>query len=445
MKPTTLIRRKKPKAKCFERLHTPQSAAKVTMNAEAPIIELRGVTKDYVSGAGVVRALKELDLTILRGEFVAVVGTSGSGKSTLMNLVGCLDRPTTGTYTLAGVDVGERTNDGRAIVRNRLIGFIFQGFNLLSRTTAQENCELPLSYRGVGRGERRRRSEAALRSVGLGDRMDHTPNQLSGGQQQRVAIARALVTDPPLLLADEPTGNLDTRTSLEVLSLLQTLNRERGITIVLVTHEPDIAACASRVLTFRDGRCVSDVRTDAPKDAAHELAQLPPQQAYVQATDALNEDPRMALLRKIGGPLPWLVFSAHRFGGVVGGLLALMYCLVFGITPTLWWLVGPGLAFEALFARWSVRRRLGKPLTPHQVGRLVFFTSAVDMGLLAVAWLIQVPERLQQTLAGGGSVRAAMMTTAAMLTLCIVLIAVRFALATLLAPRPALIKDAATS
>ena len=152
------------------------------MNAEAPIIELRGVTKDYVSGAGVVRALKELDLTILRGEFVAVVGTSGSGKSTLMNLVGCLDRPTTGTYTLAGVDVGERTNDGRAIVRNRLIGFIFQGFNLLSRTTAQENCELPLSYRGIGRAERRRRSEAALRSVGLGDRMDHTPNQLSGGQ-----------------------------------------------------------------------------------------------------------------------------------------------------------------------------------------------------------------------------------------------------------------------
>ncbi|RYZ58517.1 MAG: ABC transporter ATP-binding protein, partial [Proteobacteria bacterium] len=228
--------------------------------------------------------------------------TSGSGKSTLMNILGCLDRPTAGTYSLAGVDVGNRTNDGRAIVRNRLIGFIFQGFNLLSRTTALENVELPLSYRGVPAKERRRRSELALASVGLAGRMDHTPNQLSGGQQQRVAIARALVTDPPLLLADEPTGNLDTRTSLEVLSLLQKLNRERGITIVLVTHEPDIAACASRIITFRDGRMASDERQNTPIDAAHELAALPPMEVYTEAA-AEAETPALRRLRLLGGPV----------------------------------------------------------------------------------------------------------------------------------------------
>ena len=219
-----------------------QDAHAPVRHSDDALISIRRVTKDYVSDAGLVRALREVDLTIEKGDFVAIVGTSGSGKSTLMNILGCLDRPTRGTYTLAGVDVGGRTNDGRALVRNRLIGFIFQGFNLLPRTTALENCELPLQYRGVPAKERRERAMAALEAVGLGDRTHHTPNQLSGGQQQRVAIARALVTDPPLLLADEPTGNLDSRTSYEVLSLLQRLNREVGITIVLFTHEPDIDA-----------------------------------------------------------------------------------------------------------------------------------------------------------------------------------------------------------
>src|SRR6202451_1486718 len=196
------------------------------------IIELTGAAKDYRTAAGTAHALKDVDPTIRRGEFVAIVGTSGSGKSTLMNILGCLDRPTRGTYALAGLDVGSRTNDGRAIVRNRLIGFIFQGFNLLSRTTALENVELPLQYRGFGARERRRRAMRSLEQVALAERVPHPRSQLSGGQQQRVAIARALVTDPPLLLADEPTGNLDTRTSLEVLALLQRLNKERGITIV---------------------------------------------------------------------------------------------------------------------------------------------------------------------------------------------------------------------
>jgi putative ABC transport system ATP-binding protein len=227
--------------------------------------------------------MREVSMTVAEGEFVAIVGTSGSGKSTMMNILGCLDRPTRGTYTLAGVDVGSRAGDSRAIVRNRVIGFIFQGFNLLSRTTALENVELPLQYRGVGARERRRRARVALEAVGLGDRLHHGPSQLSGGQQQRVAIARALVTNPPLLLADEPTGNLDTRTSLEVLALLQRLNRERGITIVLVTHERDIAACASRVVTMRDGRIVSDVLQDSPVDAEQELRSLP--SAEPQASD----------------------------------------------------------------------------------------------------------------------------------------------------------------
>src|SRR5580658_83113 len=219
-----------------------------------PIVLLSNVSKDYDTGGGLVHAMRDVSLRIGHGEFVAIVGTSGSGKSTMMNILGCLDRPTRGTYTLC------------AIVRNRVIGFIFQGFNLLPRTTALENCELPLQYRGVGARQRRRRAQEALAAVGLADRMDHKPNQLSGGQQQRVAIARALVTSPPLLLADEPTGNLDTRTSLEVLALLQRLNRERGISIILVTHERDIAACASRVVTMKDGRIVTDV-VQAPMDA----------------------------------------------------------------------------------------------------------------------------------------------------------------------------------
>jgi putative ABC transport system ATP-binding protein len=236
------------------------------------LVELEQVSRDYVTGAEIVHALVEADLRIDFGEFVAIVGASGSGKSTMMNVLGCLDRPTRGRYRLAGIDVTRRSADERAIVRNRMIGFVFQGFNLLARTSALANVELPLVYRGVGARERRRRAIAALAQVGLADRMMHTPAQLSGGQQQRVAIARALVTDPPLLLADEPTGNLDTQTSLEVMALLQRLVRERQITIALVTHETDIARCASRVVTMRDGRVHGDVANAAPFDAALELA-----------------------------------------------------------------------------------------------------------------------------------------------------------------------------
>ncbi len=240
------------------------------------IMFLDGITKDYVTEAVTVHALRRVDLTIKRGEFVAMVGQSGSGKSTMMNIIGCLDRPTKGRYLLDGIDVTHRSNDARAVVRNRLIGFVFQGFNLLPRTTALENVELPLVYRGVSSRDRAKRALKALESVGLADRLHHTPNQLSGGQQQRVAIARALVTEPPLLLADEPTGNLDTRTSFEVLGLLQELNRTNNITIVLVTHEPDIAACASRVINMRDGRVRSDTYNEAPVDAHKALAELPP-------------------------------------------------------------------------------------------------------------------------------------------------------------------------
>ncbi len=275
------------------------------------LITLRRVEKDYESGAGTVRALREVDLEINQGDFVAIIGTSGSGKSTLMNILGCLDRPTRGVYELAGFDVGARASDARAVLRNRLIGFIFQGFNLLPRTTALENVELPLVYRGVSVRERRKLAEEALSAVGLGDRAHHTPNQLSGGQQQRVAIARALVTRPPMLLADEPTGNLDTRTSLEVLALLQRLNAERGITIVLVTHEHDIAACASRVITFRDGRIVTDVVHDAPLDAARELAQLPPTE-HGAAAAAADESPLAAARRRLGGLFPVCCTSRAR-------------------------------------------------------------------------------------------------------------------------------------
>ena len=245
---------------------------------EKPFIELRGIAKDYVSSSGTVSALREVDLCIQRGEFVAIVGTSGSGKSTLMHILGCLDRPTRGAYWLSGVEVSRVSADQRAIVRNHLIGFVFQAFNLLPRTTALDNCEAPLQYRGVKASERKRLARAALAAVGLSDRAHHTPDQLSGGQQQRVTIARALVSSPPLLLADEPTGNLDTRTSYEILALLQAQNRERGVTVVLVTHEHDVAACASRIITVRDGLIVADERNEQPTLARDCIAPeaLPP-------------------------------------------------------------------------------------------------------------------------------------------------------------------------
>ena len=220
-------------------------------------------------------ALRNVNLKIERGEFVAIMGASGSGKSTLMNILGCLDRPTAGHYRLEGVDISQLDRDQRADVRNRKLGFVFQGFNLLRRTTALENVELPLIYSGVPAAERIRRSRAALATVGLAYREGNHPGQLSGGQQQRVAIARALVNNPSMLLADEPTGNLDTRTSLDVMGIFQSLNRGSGITIVLVTHEPDIAGFAGRVVTVRDGRIVSDEPVLHPRDAVRELEELP--------------------------------------------------------------------------------------------------------------------------------------------------------------------------
>ena len=224
----------------------------------APLIELKDVYKVYGEGEATVAALAGVDLVIREHEFVAVMGPSGSGKSTAMNILGCLDTPTLGNYLFRGVDVGALTRDQRALLRRYYIGFVFQGFNLLKRTTAVENLELPLIYRGMGRRQRHKRSHAALKQVGLGDRGRHTASQLSGGQQQRVAIARALVSEPAVVFADEPTGNLDSQMSHEIMQLLRSLNDQQGITIVLVTHEADIAAYAKRPIRFRDGRIHSD-------------------------------------------------------------------------------------------------------------------------------------------------------------------------------------------
>jgi putative ABC transport system ATP-binding protein len=232
-----------------------------------PVIEMEGIEKAYLTGEVVFRALRGVSMRIDHGEYVAIGGPSGSGKSTLMNLIGCLDRPSAGRYLLAGHDVSNLDADARSLVRNRLLGFVFQGFNLLARTSALENVELPLAYRGLPTRERRARAVKALELVGLGKKLANTPNQLSGGQQQRVAIARALVTSPRVLLADEPTGNLDTATTEEILALLQGLHREQGLTIVMVTHEPDVAACASRQIVVRDGLIASDTPVANPRQA----------------------------------------------------------------------------------------------------------------------------------------------------------------------------------
>ncbi|MBI3248405.1 MAG: ABC transporter ATP-binding protein [Deltaproteobacteria bacterium] len=232
------------------------------MEERSALIALQQVGKIYRMGEVEVTALEAVSLTITEGEFVAIMGASGSGKSTLMNILGCLDRPSSGRYLFAGHDVSQLNRNELAEIRNRTLGFIFQSFNLLARTSAIENVGLPLQYAGVFHRERRQRAEDALRQVGLGDRLQHYPNQMSGGQQQRVAIARALVTGPKLILADEPTGNLDSRTSLDILALLQEFWRA-GMTIVMVTHEADIAVYASRVVVMRDGQVVSDTRSEA--------------------------------------------------------------------------------------------------------------------------------------------------------------------------------------
>jgi putative ABC transport system ATP-binding protein len=226
-----------------------------------PVIALQNVSRVWRMGDQAVYALRDVTLDIMPGEMVAIMGTSGSGKSTLMNLVGCLDRPTAGTVRVAGVDVGPLSNAARAELRGRTVGFVFQNFHLLSRTSALENVELPMVYMGVGRKERSRRALEALVRVGLGDRMHHHPNQMSGGQQQRVAVARALVTRPAIVLGDEPTGNLDSRTSVEVMAMLQDIHAT-GMTVIVVTHAPEIAAYCQRVLRMRDGQIVEDTRQE---------------------------------------------------------------------------------------------------------------------------------------------------------------------------------------
>ncbi len=233
--------------------------------AEALVV-LEGLNKIYGHGSAAVHALRDVTLRIDTGEFVAIMGPSGSGKSTCMNIIGCLDTPTSGSYRFGGVDVGALTRNQRALLRRHYLGFVFQGYNLLDRTSAMENVELPLLYRGIARDERQVRAAAALKVVGLSGRERHTPSELSGGQQQRVAIARALVTEPMLLLADEPTGNVDTRTSEEIMNLLSSLNAERNITIAMVTHEEPMAAYAHRLISFVDGAVVDDQRQERPRE-----------------------------------------------------------------------------------------------------------------------------------------------------------------------------------
>ena len=264
-----------------------------------PVISVRDLVKTYVVGEVTVRALRGANMDVEAGEFVAVTGPSGSGKSTLMHIFGCLDRPTSGNYYLDGKDVSRMSKDDLAAVRNRKIGFVFQGFNLLSRTTALDNVELPLLYNGGSKmkaAERHKRAMESLAAVGLGERYHHYPNQLSGGQQQRVAIARALINQPSIILADEPTGNLDTRTSIEVMGIFQRLNMERGITIILITHEMDIAEYGTRLVRFRDGRIQIDQKIAHRRDAAKELAALPPPEP-----DLPNEPKDPAPAEHLGG------------------------------------------------------------------------------------------------------------------------------------------------
>jgi len=242
------------------------------------VIEVKDLVKDYKLGEVPVHVLKNISLEIARGDFVAIMGPSGSGKSTLMNILGCLDKPTSGTYTLDGISVGQLSRDELAEIRNKKIGFVFQQFNLLARTSALENVELPLMYTNVGAAERHDRASKALLSVGLAGREAHQPSQLSGGQQQRVAIARALVNDPRIILADEPTGAVDSRTSIEILAIFQRLNREEGITMIVVTHDPDVATYANRNIHFLDGKVRLDEVVAHPRQAEQDLESLPVEQ-----------------------------------------------------------------------------------------------------------------------------------------------------------------------